>query len=227
MGRTSQYITQREQHVPFQHHLHHAHIGRPKDQQKRVQILEGAAYLFLQDGYSLTSMDTIAKHAGVSKQTVYSHFKSKAELFKAVIDNKCREYELDTTAYHDSTTSIETKLLALAEHFVALMHDEMVVAMYAVVIAESKTNPEVAELFYTAGPQQATDMLQAQLQLAYPQLSPRTVADLSYDFFNLLKGDYHMKSILGLSSNMSKVEQQEYAHAGCQKFIAILHSISG
>src|SRR5262252_9709636 len=48
-------------------------------------ILEAAATLFLRNGYLGTSVDDIAALAHVSKQTVYTHFADKEQLFAALI----------------------------------------------------------------------------------------------------------------------------------------------
>ena len=56
---------------------------------KRSCILEGATRVFLTSGYGAASMDSIAAEAGVSKQTVYSHFGSKDALFEAMVRQKC------------------------------------------------------------------------------------------------------------------------------------------
>lgn len=52
---------------------------------KRRAILEAATEAFLDQGYARVSVDTIAAAAGVGKQTVYSHFGGKEQLFLAVI----------------------------------------------------------------------------------------------------------------------------------------------
>jgi len=49
----------------------------------RERVLRAATAAFLTDGYR-SSVDRIAQRAGVAKQTVYSHFPSKDELFKEV-----------------------------------------------------------------------------------------------------------------------------------------------
>ena len=49
----------------------------------RERVLRAATAAFLSDGYR-SSVDSIAQRAGVAKQTVYSHFPSKDELFKEV-----------------------------------------------------------------------------------------------------------------------------------------------
>ena len=50
----------------------------------RERVLRAATTAFTLDGYR-ASIDRIARRAGVAKQTVYSHFPSKEELFKAVV----------------------------------------------------------------------------------------------------------------------------------------------
>ncbi|UPG90519.1 TetR/AcrR family transcriptional regulator [Luteibacter aegosomaticola] len=49
------------------------------------RVLRAACALFCQDAYDI-SMDAVATQAGVSKQTVYSHFDSKQILFRAVVE---------------------------------------------------------------------------------------------------------------------------------------------
>ena len=48
--------------------------GRSKSEEKRQLIIQAAGELFVEHGFEKVSMEGIAKFAGVSKQTVYSHF---------------------------------------------------------------------------------------------------------------------------------------------------------
>ncbi|GAC1355818.1 MAG: helix-turn-helix domain-containing protein [Ktedonobacteraceae bacterium] len=49
------------------------------------RILEAAAELIVRWGYKKTTVDDIAKQAGVAKGTIYLHWKTREELFKAVL----------------------------------------------------------------------------------------------------------------------------------------------
>ena len=49
---------------------------------KRVAILDAAAPLFLRYGFKKTSMDDVARAAGLSRQGLYLHFPTKELLFK-------------------------------------------------------------------------------------------------------------------------------------------------
>ncbi len=51
-------------------------------------ILDIALELFLERGYKGTSMDAVARAAGVTKPVVYDCFESKAELFGALLDRE-------------------------------------------------------------------------------------------------------------------------------------------
>lgn len=52
---------------------------------KRDQIVSQALKLFYQQGFNATGIDLIIKEAGVSKKTLYNHFKSKDELILATL----------------------------------------------------------------------------------------------------------------------------------------------
>lgn len=54
-------------------------------QQTKKAILVAASRCFAENGYAACSMDAIAQAAGLSKGGLYAHFKSKEELFTAVI----------------------------------------------------------------------------------------------------------------------------------------------
>ena len=53
--------------------------------QKQEQIIEAAEKLFARFGFRKTTVDEIAKAAGMGKSTLYHYFKSKEEIFAAVI----------------------------------------------------------------------------------------------------------------------------------------------
>jgi AcrR family transcriptional regulator len=52
----------------------------------RRRIIDQAASLFIEHGYAATTLDQIAKGAGVAVQTLYFHFGNKATVLKEVVD---------------------------------------------------------------------------------------------------------------------------------------------
>ena len=54
--------------------------------QTRARVAQAAAGLFVRDGYAATSINAVARAAGVSAQTVYNIFGTKAAVLKAAYD---------------------------------------------------------------------------------------------------------------------------------------------
>jgi AcrR family transcriptional regulator len=57
-------------------------------ERRRPLILDVALELFLEHGYKGTSMEAVARAAGVTKPVVYACFTSKADLFGALLDQE-------------------------------------------------------------------------------------------------------------------------------------------
>jgi TetR/AcrR family acrAB operon transcriptional repressor len=55
-------------------------------QETRNLILDTAEMVFLEKGVSRTSLNDIAKTAGLTRGAIYWHFKNKADLFDAIMD---------------------------------------------------------------------------------------------------------------------------------------------
>ena len=76
-----------------------------EDSAKRRQIIEGRARVFLAQGFDAASMGEIARAAGVSKGTLYVYFKSKEELFEAIVEEQCRAQAEQIFAFDRRPTS--------------------------------------------------------------------------------------------------------------------------
>lgn len=181
--------------------------GRPKSHEKRKLILESAKCLFLSKGIANVSMNLIAKEAGVSKQTVYSHFSSKENLYCEAVISKLHHYHLDDLSATSASTPIEEVLRDVAEKFINLLHDPQVIAMYRVVIGDVGNNSQINELFLNSGPKKLVfllaEFIQSRIFIAEIEAVQRSVA-----YFNILKGEFHLRSLLGLDYNISEQEKE-------------------
>ncbi|KQQ34888.1 hypothetical protein ASG19_14080 [Rhizobium sp. Leaf306] len=64
--------------------------GRPKlesDQEARIKVFQEARRLFLDRGYSHSTMDELAAQRGVSKKTLYQLFPSKRAVLGMIVDD--------------------------------------------------------------------------------------------------------------------------------------------
>jgi len=66
-----------------------------KRQERAYRILDAAAALILRWGYNKTTIDDIARQAGVAKGTIYLHWKTREDLFKALLKRERLEHARD------------------------------------------------------------------------------------------------------------------------------------
>jgi AcrR family transcriptional regulator len=59
---------------------------------RRQQIIEAAMELFAQKGFRGTTTRDLAAHAGVNEAIIFRHFKTKEELYSAIIEHKAGEH---------------------------------------------------------------------------------------------------------------------------------------
>jgi AcrR family transcriptional regulator len=66
-----------------------------QSQDSRDEILKAAMHLFANRGFHETSMSEVAREARVSKALIFWHFKTKEELFLAVLNRLLEPYFID------------------------------------------------------------------------------------------------------------------------------------
>lgn len=129
--------------------------GRGPSLRKRQAILDAARALFLHRGYAGTSMDDVAAHARVSKQTVYSHFVDKTRLFAELITRDIAQSDTSTHPLVESmprTQHAERDLRDFARaHLADVMQPELL-RMRRMLIGEAERFPDLAQAWYEAGP---------------------------------------------------------------------------
>lgn len=132
---------------------------RSKSKSKNSAILTAAADLFLELGFDATSMDKVAQRAGVSKQTVYSHFSNKESLFAAGIEFKCEFYGLRADLF-DRARSCRSNLLVFATQLYEMLCTEEAVKMDRLCSSHAADRPDLALLYYKSGPLKVRELLQ-------------------------------------------------------------------
>ncbi|MCE1253477.1 MAG: TetR/AcrR family transcriptional regulator [Anaerolineae bacterium] len=66
-----------------------------KKRERVDRILDATAELILRWGYNKTTIDDIARQAGVAKGTIYLHWKTREDLFKALLKRERLEHARD------------------------------------------------------------------------------------------------------------------------------------
>jgi len=84
----------------------------------REQLVQSARQVFVRFGYKKTALDDIAREARKGKSTIYYYFKSKDEIFKAVID---AEAEIRAKTIDDQISILEDPQLKLKTYIYVRM----------------------------------------------------------------------------------------------------------
>lgn len=93
----------------------------------REQIVQAARQVFARYGYKKTSLDDIARESRKGKSTIYYYFKSKDDIFKAVID---AEAEIRTRAIEEQISRISDPKLKLKTYIYIRMRTLRMVVNY-------------------------------------------------------------------------------------------------
>lgn len=126
---------------------------------RREAILAVAARAFLEKGYSAISLSAIAAEVGGSKATLWRHFRSKAELFEAVLERETESFRRDVEQALGKNRSFRAALRDFCIAYMTMLNSDDAVALHRLVIAEAWRFPELGEIFFERGPELVTRAL--------------------------------------------------------------------
>jgi len=92
-------------------------VSLDKKTMTREQILKSALTCFADKGYHQTTMDDIVAHSGLSKGSLYWHFKSKKDLFISLLNWLMLDFGEEALVYPDSISASD-KIHTIATLFV-------------------------------------------------------------------------------------------------------------
>lgn len=192
--------------------------GRPKSADKNRAIVDAAGALFLSLGFERTSMDEVARTAGVSKQTVYAHFVNKERLFRAVIAHKVADYFPEDPISYAQAHTLEQTLRMIGGQYLRLVLSDEAVALFRVLCAAGEGHPKMVQLFFEEGPQRLSAAIRGCLEQACArgELACDDVEKATSRLCSLLRGELHLKRLLGLADAVTPAEIDGHV-AGCTR----------
>lgn len=137
-----------------------------EDSAKRRQILDGARRIFVRTGFDAASMNDVTREAGVSKSTLYVYFRSKEELFQALISQERESYFAEVEPlFGDAEHPAET-LQRYGEKLAGFTLSSGAMHAKRTVIAVASRMPELGRDFYRHGPERGHAVLCRYLERA-------------------------------------------------------------
>jgi len=94
-----------------------------RTQETQARLLDAAEEVFVRDGYEAAQLDEIAARAERSKGAVYTHFKSKEDLFLVLFEHRTKSFVNQLMTSLSKCTTRKQSLEAFREFYMGLASD--------------------------------------------------------------------------------------------------------
>lgn len=108
-------------------------------------IIDAAARLFTEKGYYSTSMDDVAKEAGVAKGSLYYHFKNKSQLFLETVLSGVSYFSEKIISIRDNSRSVPETARAIIRLMVDIFEDNRIIADMVMTDTDAGIDSDTAE----------------------------------------------------------------------------------
>jgi AcrR family transcriptional regulator len=197
--------------------------GRPsRERAARIalDIVEVATEAFFGEGYGATSIETVARRAGISKRTLYSRFPDKAALFIAVVRHVLDHLRPSDLEVLFRPGPLERTLPPLARTIVRAAMDPLALGLHRVTTAEAQRFPEIGQIMAAeSGGSEAVIRISAMLEAAAGAPLPARMAQFAAaQLLHMLVGVPQRRG-LGLGPPMGRAEQDGWADQTVRLFL--------
>jgi AcrR family transcriptional regulator len=187
---------------------------------RRDAILDVARECFIAEGYGATSMSTIAARLGGSKGTLYNYFRSKEELFDAFVRSSCARLRAQLDEFPEQG-DVRERLVRMAEDFLDHLLSPEAIAIHRLVVGEGERFPELARLFYEAGPKignaRHAELFSGMMQAG--QLRRDDPVQAAHQFKGLVLSGVYFQRLWGVIDDPSPAERTRHAQMAADTFL--------
>lgn len=185
--------------------------GRPtrlQAEQRNIELLEKALDLFLERGYSRTTIEGIAAEVGMAKRTVYAQFKDKKSLFKASLQRAIDDWIVPVEDLHAmETDDLEETLLRVGDLLVGNILTLKGMRLLRITNAESGSMPEISQYTYSKGTGPTLDYLSDLFMRRAGSIGPGQAADAALAFMDLVVGGPGNMGAWGIAIDRSRLKR--------------------
>jgi len=186
---------------------------------KNEAILDSASAVLFEKGLA-APLDEIARRAGVSKQTIYNHYGSKAELVRALIERRAKlvaaplETPLAEAFPHEALAGFARALLET----VTL---ERSVALFRLLILAAPTTPEIARSAFEASVRDGRGRLAEFLgrEARAGRLAIADPCEAASFFTGMVIGHHQIQALFGLPTDLTPQRIDRIARESARRFM--------
>lgn len=180
---------------------------KPRSADKREEVLDIASETFRVKGYDGTSINVMAREAGISKESIYRYFGSKEDLFLAVVERELAVYRqgmLETVSSFEGK-SLRDALFAVADATLKVASNDRTLALRRLVFQMAATGSKVGSHYFSAGPAIAYENLLTLFRHYQPE-NPYTVEKLSGYFISMVLHRVMLQRECGVLAPLEEAE---------------------
>ena len=186
------------------------------DARKHQAILDAASEVLAERGFS-ASIEEVARRAGVSKQTIYNHYRSKTELVRVLVERR----RSAVTAFLDEAPPDQPVEVTLTRYAVAILQAMMAPASLQIIrtaIISAAEMPELAETIYEAGIGAASRHLAWYLS-RQPGLEIENAPRAADVFVGMATGRLQTRLLMGVGPTFKPDQLQARAAEAADRFV--------
>ena len=194
-----------------------------KSELRRRAILDVAKEAFLSQGFAATSMSEIATRLGGSKGTLYNYFRSKEELFAALMVDICQG---PANAVFDHMPppegDLRDGLIELGSGLLNFILSGASMDIHRVVVAESGRFPQLGRIFYETGPERGQEKMADYFVglIAAHKVKAVDPFMAAQRFKDLVLSDIYSRRLWGVIGDLSQAQVRAHVEESVDIFLA-------
>lgn len=192
-----------------------------RDDRRRETILEIARDVFMMQGFAATSMSAIATRLGGSKGTLYNYFKSKEELFGAVVARECAGLAASLFENVPPDGEMRQRLTHFGRVILSRLLEDGPIRLQRIIVAETERFPEIGAAFYESGPRQIQDRLSAYMaaDIAAGRLRQADPHVAAAQFKDLVLSNIHQQKLWGVLGDFTDEHLEAHVDRAVETFL--------
>ncbi|MGK9236261.1 TetR/AcrR family transcriptional regulator [Inquilinus limosus] len=192
-----------------------------RQEARQEEFLRAATEVFFTSGFAGASVDEIIAKVGGSKRTIYSYFGNKEQLFATVVREIARHAMGPLAEADFARADLEATLQEVGQRYLGVIMSPAALQLYRTVVGEGSRFPDLAKVFFEAGPGRTSANLARVLEekgrdWGIEAGDPKRLAE---HFLGMIRDDLHLQVVLGLRPPPTPAEAWAAVESAVRMFV--------